>query len=63
MKLYTVGASSMTASYSAGRFIAESRDEAIAKARERYRGSSLGQQLNDVGAFRFYITDEQKVDG
>jgi hypothetical protein len=63
MKLFTVGAANMSASYEAGRFVAESKEEAIEKARTRYATSSLGRQLNDAGAFRFYVTDEQKVDG
>ena len=61
MKVYSIGASNMSATYSAGKYIAESRDEAIQKARENYRRSPLGRALRDVGAFRFYITDEMEV--
>ena len=63
MKLYHVSASSLTATYSAGKFIAESPEEAKQKAKDRYRNSSLGRTLKDVGAFHFYITKEEKVDG
>ena len=57
MKLYKVAASSMTGTYSAGTFAAESKAEAIEKARKNYRNSGIGRSLNDVGAFRFYVTE------
>lgn len=58
MKEYKVMASSMRATYNAGRFKAESREEAIEMAREDYRRSPLGRDLKDVGAFRFYTVDK-----
>ena len=57
MKQYTIMASSMTATYSAGKFMAKSAQEAIEMARENYRRSQLGQTLKDVGSFRFYTVD------
>lgn len=50
-----VRASNMSATYTAGVFCTETDSEAIEQARERYRDSSLGRQLKDVGAFRFYV--------
>ena len=61
MKVYSVSASSLSGTYTAGRFVAESKADAIDKARERYRRSNLGYHMNDIAAFRFYITDEQEV--
>lgn len=58
MKQYKVMASSMTATYSAGIFVANSKDEAIEAAKDNYRNSSLGRQLKDVGSFRFYTVDK-----
>lgn len=55
---YKVRASSLTGTYNAGRFVAESAQEACEMARESYRRSALGQQLKDVGAFRFFTVDK-----
>jgi hypothetical protein len=55
---YKVMASSLTATYTAGRFVANSSAEAIEMARESYRNSDLGRRLNDVRAFRFYVVDQ-----
>lgn len=55
---YKVRASSMTASYNAGRFIANSPGEACEMARAEYARSSLGRGLKDAGAFRFYTVDK-----
>ena len=49
----------MRGTYNAGRFCAESIEEAIEMAREAYRNSSLGRTLKDVGAFRFYERAEE----
>ena len=58
MREYTVKASSMTGTYTAGKFCADSKQEACEMAREEYRNSSLGRTLKDVGAFRFYTLSE-----
>ena len=58
MKEYKVMASSMTATYRAGRFVADSAAEAIEMARENYRNSQAGRTMNDIGAFRFYVVSE-----
>jgi hypothetical protein len=63
MKVYAIGASSMTATYSAGKFVADSAEEAIEKAKENYRKSPVGRDFKDVGAFRFYVTTEETIDG
>ena len=55
---YKVMCSSMTATYSAGRFVASSSQEACQMAREEYAKSDLGMALKDVGAFRFYTVDK-----
>lgn len=60
MKVYSIGASSFHGTYSAGRFVADSVEEAIEKAKEQYRNSPLGRSLKDVGAFRFYVTKEER---
>jgi hypothetical protein len=63
MKSYEISASNMTATYGAGKFIANSAAEAIEKAKEKYRKSPVGRELKDVGAFRFYVTDEETING
>lgn len=50
-----VKASNFSATYNAGIFCTSTDAEAIELARETYRNSSLGRQLGDVGAFRFYV--------
>jgi 1,2-phenylacetyl-CoA epoxidase PaaB subunit len=55
---YKVRASSMTATYNAGRFVASSAAEACQMARDDYARSSLGRSMNDVRAFRFYTVDK-----
>lgn len=55
MREYKVRASSFSASYNAGRFIAESPEAACELAKQEYMRSALGRQLKDVGAFRFYV--------
>lgn len=56
-KPYRVKASSMTATYTAGVFVADSAEDACEQARENYRRSDLGRTLRDVGAFRFYAQE------
>jgi len=63
VKLYVIGCANFHATYDAGRFVAESPEEAIEKARARYRTSDLGRMLNDVAAFRFYVKSVERVDG
>lgn len=57
MREYKVRASNMSATYNAGRFIAESPAEACEMARASYANSSLGRTMRDVGAFRFFVVD------
>ncbi len=58
MRPYKVMASSMTATYTAGTFCADSAAEACEQARNNYRDSQLGRTLKDVGAFRFYTVSQ-----
>lgn len=58
MKPYKVMASSMTATYTAGTFCADSAAEACEQARNNYRDSQLGRTLKDAGAFRFYTVSQ-----
>ena len=58
MREYRVMCSNMFATYSAGRFIASSAEEACQMARESYHNSSVGHTLKDVGAFRFYTVSQ-----
>ena len=58
MREYKVMCSSMTATYSAGRFIAPTPEAACEMAREAYAKSVLGRSLRDVGAFRFYTVSQ-----
>lgn len=58
LREYKVMASSMTATYSAGRFVAASPAEACEMARKEYCDNSLGRQLEDAGAFRFYTVSQ-----
>ena len=55
-----VRASSLSATYNAGRFVADSPQEAIEMAREQYQRSPLGRQMNDVRAFRFYVATPEE---
>lgn len=55
---FKVMASSMTGTYSAGRFVAESAEDACDQARADYRNSGTGRALKDAGAFRFYTVSE-----
>lgn len=57
MREYKIMASSMIATYTAGRFIADSPAKAIQQAQEDYARSPLGRTMRDVGGFRFYIVD------
>jgi hypothetical protein len=61
-KLYRVKASSMTATYTVGTFVADSPEEACEKGREDYRRSDVGRSLRDVGAFRFYANEARLAD-
>ena len=47
-------ASSMTATYTAGRYIAATPQEACDMAQQSYANSPLGRAMHDVGAYRFY---------
>ena len=51
MKVWRVTASSMFATYSAGVYTADTREDAIEQARDHYRQSRAGRAMNDVGAF------------
>jgi hypothetical protein len=62
VKVYRVKASSMTATYTAGVYAANSPQEACEQAQEEYRRSDLGRTLRDVGAFRFYATEARLAD-
>mgnify|MGYP001614680694 FL=1 len=57
MKEYRVMASSMDATYTAGRFVAKSAQEACQMARDEYH-RRLGRILKDTGAFRFYTVSK-----
>lgn len=54
MREYKVMASSLSATYSAGKWCADSPEEACEMARENYANSGLGRACRDVGAFHFY---------
>lgn len=58
MREYLVKASNFNATYTAGRFVADSPQDAIDQARDSYRRSPLGRSLNDVGGFRFYVATD-----
>jgi len=58
MKNYLVKCSNFYATYSAGKYQAESEQEAIEKARREYADSSLGRMLKDVGAFSFWVASD-----
>lgn len=59
MRQYLVKASNLHATYTAGRFVADSPQDAIEQARDEYRRSPLGRSLNDIGGFRFWISTEE----
>lgn len=58
LREYKVMASSMTATYTAGRWCAESPQQACEMARRDYQNSRLGMALKDAGGFRFYVVDK-----
>ena len=53
MPIYQVTASTPHATYNAGRFYAESREEAIRQAQEDYEGDPACRRGSTVGAFRW----------
>lgn len=55
---FKVRASSLRATYNAGRFVAENAMQACDMAKQDYARSALGRELKDVGAFRFYTVDK-----
>lgn len=57
-KEYRVKASHIGGTYNAGKFIAETPQEACEMAREKYRRSDLGRTLKDVNSFHFYVVDK-----
>jgi hypothetical protein len=56
-----VMAANFHGTYNAGTYETESDTEAIELARERYRSSSLGRGLKDVGAFRFWVAEREQA--
>lgn len=58
MREYLVKCSNMHATYTAGRYVADSPADAKEMARDEYRKSPLGRQLRDVGAFTFWIASD-----
>ena len=58
MREYKVMASSLTGTYTAGRFVASSAQEACEQAEQSYRNSMLGRTMKDAGSFRFYTVTE-----
>lgn len=56
---YLVKASSLHATYTAGRFCATSPEEATDMAQTAYCNSSLGRALKDTGAFRFWVSSDE----
>jgi hypothetical protein len=60
MKTYRIGASNLWGTYTVGKYQAESAAEAILQAQRDYANSSLGRELKDVGAFRFYVLKDEK---
>lgn len=57
-KEFKVMASSMYATYIAGRFVADSAKEACEMAAQDYRQSPTGRALKDADGFRFYTVSE-----
>jgi hypothetical protein len=53
-KLWRVKAANMSATYTAGVYLADTAAEACELARDNYRDSALGRTLKDTGAFRFW---------
>lgn len=58
MKEYKVMASNMFATYKAGRYTADSAEDACTMAFLAYAVSVLGRELEDADAFRFYTVDK-----
>lgn len=58
MKEYKIMASNFSATYSAGRYCAETPQQAIEQARQDYARSPLGRTMRDVNGFRFYVVDK-----
>ena len=58
MREYKVMASSLGGTCTAGKYVAETAQEAIQQARAVYVKSPLGRRFKDVGGFQFYIVDQ-----
>jgi hypothetical protein len=58
MREYKVMASSMHGTYTAGRHVANSSQEACDMAQRAYRNSATGRGLQDAGAYRFYVVSQ-----
>lgn len=55
---YKVRASNLTATYNAGRFVADSPEQACEMARDDYAQSPLGRQMKDARAFKFFTVSK-----
>jgi hypothetical protein len=58
MREFKVRASSMTGTYNAGRYIADTAAEACELARQDYARSDMGRTMKDARAFHFYTVDK-----
>ena len=58
MKEYKVMAANLHATYRAGAFVAETANQACQMAREDYRISPGGRELEDADSFRFYTVSD-----
>jgi hypothetical protein len=55
---FKVMCSNTFGTYTAGKHIADTAEQACDMARDAYRNSSLGRHMNDVGAFRFFTVNK-----
>ncbi len=55
---YKVRAASGRLAYNMGKWLAASAEEACDMAREYYRRSALGRELDDEDTFKFYVVDK-----
>jgi hypothetical protein len=57
MRTYTVMATGLGGTYTAGTYQAESAEDACEAARSDYAASQAGREMRDVGAFRFWVAE------
>lgn len=62
MEEFWVQASSLSATHNAGKYFADSPQEACDMARRDYADSPAGRNMGDVGAYWFYTVEKFDIE-